>query len=171
MPPCSTDRACPVKPSRPTQSDDSALPGDFAQFRYGTKNVARTAVNDTRDLVTAYPAQFREPAEVMSRVPGPAISAGAIPAGIIGKLPDMALPRANRDMAPVPRICVPARFVPVPVSGNASATEVAAPAAARIAELGIVPLLLLWRPVLGPQEKETPGRSRGSAASRRMRLA
>ncbi len=39
-------------------------PGEAAQFRYGTKKTARTARKVTACLLTPYPAQFSEPADV-----------------------------------------------------------------------------------------------------------
>src|ERR1700722_15552779 len=117
IPPCSTESARPVKPSRPTQSDDSALPGDFAQFRYGTKKVARTPLNRRCVLVTAYPAQFSDAAEVMSGVPGPADAAGPAPARIIGKLPNSVAPR---DCAPAGWGRAWASVGPAPASSRAT---------------------------------------------------
>src|SRR5271169_5364745 len=85
MPACSTERDRAAKPSRPAHSDDIVWPGDFAQLRYGTKNVAVTDWKVTWRLLTAYPDQFSEPTELISAPPGAALGVAAGPCKRTGK--------------------------------------------------------------------------------------
>src|ERR1700730_197057 len=85
IPSCSTG---PVpKPSRPTQAEENVPldpPGDTAQLRNGTKNVAVTFRNLTPFLATAYPAQLvASPVGMLPTAKAAARPAGSR-AGIIG---------------------------------------------------------------------------------------
>src|SRR5580704_11988255 len=90
MPSCST--VLLVKPSRPTQSEEYvplAPPGDTAQLRNGTKNVALMLRNLLPLLLTAYPPQFVEPTVFMllsprAALPAPPVAPAGSAAGIIG---------------------------------------------------------------------------------------